>query len=550
MNIMNKVLLIGGTDPSGAGLQTDWKVINTLQETTQSTVQIQASSIVTAVTAQNTSAVLNNGVVSVELFSNQLMSIENQAFSAIKIGMLGNEFIIDALLDFFQHYLKKNPKTVVILDPVLMASSGGKLLTEAGRKLLLSKLLSYTTLITPNLDELALLSDLPVNSDSEIKIAARKILKLGAEAVLLKGGHIQTDKSVSNDLFISQNESFYLQGKRWSNRQNVRGTGCALATAIATFMAQSYCLTDSIVLAKAMLSQGIRQSVCDGTHQGVCEGVCEGICEEKHNTQVAKNSYQLQFSCKGFQARDLPVISAEKIPENANTKKYHFPDCGSKNLGIYPVVDSFAWIKKLVPLGVETIQLRIKADAADDSKDGTDGNDGNDNNKLNAKIETEIKQAIEYCRQYSTRLFINDHWQLAIKYQAYGIHLGQEDIEIADIQAIAKSGCRLGLSTHSYTEVARAHAIKPSYLALGPIFATTSKDMPWIPQGVAAVKKWVELLGDDYPLVAIGGIDYNRAALLKATGVGSVAMISSITHAEDYEKATQQLLELWGSHHS
>ena len=541
MNIMNKVLLIGGTDPSGAGLQTDWKVINTLQETTQSTVQIQANSIVTAVTAQNTSAVLNNGVVSVELFSNQLKSIENQAFSAIKIGMLGNEFIIDALLDFFQRYLKKHPKTVLILDPVLMASSGGKLLTEAGRKLLLSKLLSYTTLITPNLDELALLSDLPVNSDSEIKIAARKILKLGAEAVLLKGGHIQTDKSVSNDLFISQNESFYLQGKRWSNRQNVRGTGCALATAIATFMAQSYCLTDSIVLAKAMLSQGIRQSICDGTHQGVCQDVCE----DKRNTQVAKNSYQLQFSCKGFQVKDLPVISAEKMPENANTKKYHFPDCGSKNLGIYPVVDSFAWIKKLVPLGVETIQLRIKADA-----DGVDSENGNDNNKLNAKIETEIKQAIEYCRQYSTRLFINDHWQLAIKYRAYGIHLGQEDIETADIQAIAKSGCRLGLSTHSYTEVARAHAIKPSYLALGPIFATTSKDMPWIPQGVAAVKKWVELLGDDYPLVAIGGIDYNRAALLKATGVGSVAMISSITHAEDYEKATQQLLELWGSHHS
>jgi len=507
---MNKVLLIGGTDPSGAGLQTDWKVINSVQNA----VQVQASSIVTAVTAQNTSAVLNNGLLSAEHVNNQLKSIEDQQFSAIKIGMLGNELIIDSLITFLERYLEKYPETTIILDPVLTASSGGELLTSKGRNLLLSKLLQHITLITPNLDELALLSKSPVSNYSEIKIAAKKILKLGASAVLVKGGHIQTDKTVSNDLFINQNKHFYLQGKRWSDRQNVRGTGCALATAIASSIAQGYCLSDSLVIAKAMISQGIR------------------------NAQVDKNSYQLAFSTKSFQAKDLPRLLPELIPESdeelaPSATDYHFPDCGSKRLGIYPVVDSLAWLKKLVPLGIETIQLRIKDKNCNDS---------------NREVEAEIKEAIEYCRKYPTRLFINDYWQFAIKHQAYGIHLGQEDIETADIQAIAKSGCRLGLSTHSYTEVARAHAIKPSYLALGPIFATTSKDMPWIPQGVEAVKKWVELLGDDYPLIAIGGIDYDRAVLLKETGVGSVAMISSITHAEDYQQVTQQLLKLWRKH--
>jgi hydroxymethylpyrimidine kinase/phosphomethylpyrimidine kinase/thiamine-phosphate diphosphorylase len=88
-------------------------------------------------------------------------------------------------------------------------------------------------------------------------------------------------------------------------------------------------------------------------------------------------------------------------------------------------------------------------------------------------------------------------------------------------------------------------AINPSYIALGPVYATTSKVMPWIPQGVERVKQWTRLLGEQYPLVAIGGIDLDRAKTLKETGVGSVAMISAITQAADYQSATNALLQLW-----
>lgn len=207
-------------------------------------------------------------------------------------------------------------------------------------------------------------------------------------------------------------------------------------------------------------------------------------------------------------------------------EEYIFASCETKKLGIYPVVDSLAWIKKLVPLGVETIQLRIK-------------------DKQDADVEEIIVDAINFCKDYPVRLFINDYWRVAVKHKAYGIHLGQEDLSDTNLQAIIDAGCRLGVSTHSYQEVSRATSIKPSYIALGPIFATTSKDMPWIPQGVAAVTKWVDMLGDDYPLVAIGGINFERAQALKETGVGSVAMISAITESDDYEKATKELLALW-----
>lgn len=188
-------------------------------------------------------------------------------------------------------------------------------------------------------------------------------------------------------------------------------------------------------------------------------------------------------------------------------------------------------MEKLIDCGIQTIQLRIKTDT--------------ENPPSPEYVDAQVQQAVAVCQGRNIRLFINDHWQLAIKHGAYGIHLGQEDLYDADLHAIAKAGCRLGVSTHSYTEVARALWVNPSYIALGPIYATTSKDMPWVPQGAAAVERWVNLLKDDYPLVAIGGIDLPRAKALKPSGIGSVAMISAITKAPDYREAVKALLEAW-----
>ncbi|ATM99245.1 MULTISPECIES: thiamine phosphate synthase [Proteus] len=195
-----------------------------------------------------------------------------------------------------------------------------------------------------------------------------------------------------------------------------------------------------------------------------------------------------------------------------------------KKLGLYPVVDSIEWIERLLKTGVTTLQLRIKDKQPND-------------------VEQEIVEAIKLGKQYHARLFINDYWQLAIKHHAYGVHLGQEDLDIADLNAIKKAGLRLGISTHDETELQRAKALRPSYIALGHIFPTTTKDMPSKPQGLKALKHQVEQT-PNFPTVAIGGISLERVPDVVATGVGSIALVSAITKAPDWQQVTRKLLEL------
>lgn len=195
-------------------------------------------------------------------------------------------------------------------------------------------------------------------------------------------------------------------------------------------------------------------------------------------------------------------------------------------LGLYPVVDSVEWIARLLDAGVRTLQLRIK-------------------DKRDEEVEADVTAAIALARRYNARLFINDYWQLAIKHQAYGVHLGQEDLATTDLTAIRQAGLRLGLSTHDDMEIDVALAARPSYIALGHVFPTQTKQMPSAPQGLATLTRHVARLGD-YPTVAIGGISLSRAPEVLATGVGSIAVVSAITQADEWQQATRQLLDLAG----
>ena len=250
-----------------------------------------------------------------------------------------------------------------------------------------------------------------------------------------------------------------------------------------------------------------------------------------------------------------------------------FPDCGESALGLYPIVDSIAWVYLLLPLGVTTIQLRLK-------------------NKKDIDTENEIKQAITFAKKFQARLFINDYWQLAIKYKAYGVHLGQENLMHADIPAIYQAGLRLGISTHNDAEIEWALTIKPSYIACGPVFPTTSKKMLFGPLGIPQLQHWQQTLGShskmlideagpvtfvtpscsqaardggpnegdtrfckeqstslrqqqtlNYPLVAIGGINLDNLSQVLATKVNGIAMISAITQADDPIATTQEFLK-------
>jgi thiamine-phosphate pyrophosphorylase/hydroxymethylpyrimidine kinase/phosphomethylpyrimidine kinase/thiamine-phosphate diphosphorylase len=190
-------------------------------------------------------------------------------------------------------------------------------------------------------------------------------------------------------------------------------------------------------------------------------------------------------------------------------------------IGFYPVVPTADWVQRLLGWGVRTIQLRIKA--VDHSP---------------AEIALQVREAVEAGRAVpGAQVFINDHWQLALAAGAYGVHLGQEDLDTADIEALRRSGARLGLSTHTPAELARAHAVQPSYLAIGPIYPTTLKVMPYEPVGLERLKQWSKQ-ARPYPAVAIGGISLERLPGVLACGVDGVAVVSAVTLATDPQQAT------------
>lgn len=193
-----------------------------------------------------------------------------------------------------------------------------------------------------------------------------------------------------------------------------------------------------------------------------------------------------------------------------------------RQIGLYPVVDSSHWVEMLLPLGIKCIQLRIK-------------------NAHPAQLREDIKHSISLAKKFDALLFINDYWELAIELGADGLHLGQEDLLTADIGKIQAAGLYLGISTHCPDEVARAVAISPSYIACGPIYPTTSKVMPFQPQGIKQLQHWRRTL--HYPLVAIGGINLQRTPEVLATGVDGIALISAITQAPDPIATTQQFLQ-------
>ena len=196
-------------------------------------------------------------------------------------------------------------------------------------------------------------------------------------------------------------------------------------------------------------------------------------------------------------------------------------------IGFYPVVPTADWVESLLDWGVRTVQLRIKA--ADHT--------------LN-EIAVQVRAAVVAGNKIpGAQVFINDHWKLALAEKAYGVHLGQEDLDTADIEALRSAGMRLGLSTHTPAELARAKAVQPSYLAIGPIYPTTLKVMSYEPVGLERLAEWARHAAP-YPVVAIGGISLVRISGVLACGVDGVAVVSAVTLAANAQQAALEGLAL------
>jgi thiamine-phosphate pyrophosphorylase len=193
----------------------------------------------------------------------------------------------------------------------------------------------------------------------------------------------------------------------------------------------------------------------------------------------------------------------------------------------YVIVDSAAWIARLLPCGVKLVQLRIK-------------------DRPDAIIRTEIAEAKALCSRYGTKLIVNDYWQHALDAGCDFIHLGQTDLDSADLAAIRRAGLRLGVSTHDEAELSRALETGPDYIALGPIYPTILKAMAFAPQGLPRLAEWKSKIGK-IPLVGIGGITLERAVGVLEAGADSAAVVTDITRnadpeqrARDWVKATRR----------
>jgi thiamine-phosphate pyrophosphorylase len=179
----------------------------------------------------------------------------------------------------------------------------------------------------------------------------------------------------------------------------------------------------------------------------------------------------------------------------------------------YPIVPDLGWLERLVPLGVKTIQLRLKDAPREETL-------------------RQIKGGLDICARHGCDLIVNDYWREAIEVGAGFVHLGQEDLAAADVTAIKRAGLRLGISTHSHEELAIALAAHPDYVALGPIYETKLKAMKWGPQGLDKITDWKSRIGA-LPLCAIGGITPERASGVLAAGADCVAVITDFfTHPD------------------
>jgi thiamine-phosphate pyrophosphorylase len=186
----------------------------------------------------------------------------------------------------------------------------------------------------------------------------------------------------------------------------------------------------------------------------------------------------------------------------------------------YLIVDDLRWIERLVPLGVKLVQLRSK-------------------DRSESELRRQVRAASALCQRHGAQLILNDYWQLAIDEGCDFVHLGQEDLAEADLSAIRSAGIRLGVSTHDDAELETALAVDPAYVALGPVYPTILKKMPWAPQGLERVQEWKKRAGKT-PLVAIGGLTVERIAGVLAMGADHVAVVTDISLHADPEARTRQ----------
>lgn len=514
---------ISGADCSGgAGIAADIKTGHSLG--------VEVCHLITANTVQNSHKLLSINPTDVKVLAQQAQALRfDKPPCVIKIGLIANSVQISWLVNLLLELKQQIKGLIVVYDPVGQASVGGSLSTIHADALL--PLMPLLDVITPNLLEAKQLEKLTSDTtkNDNLKIA-ENVIKLGCHAVIVKGGHennINDENITKSQTYCfdtclekqstNSQQPFSLQSYQlrspYINTSYSHGGGCSFATALACFLGHRYLLRDAFTLTKAYINQGLI--------------IAKQL--QAYRISAEKNEPTAQHYYGAFEQSVWPTDASffPKVTGLTNNKYQHLPAfagldlAANERLGLYPVVDSIEWLERLLPLKINIMQLRIK-------------------NKSDDELDAIVKKAVTLAKKYQCRLFINDYWQLAIKHNAYGVHIGQEDLAQANLSAISDANLRLGISTHGCYEFLLAQQLQPSYLAVGAIFPTKTKDMTGQIQGLDNLRQIMNL-ATNIPVVAIGGINQQRAAQVWKTGVSAVAVVTAITQAKKPTEATKTL---------
>lgn len=457
---------IAGTDSGGgAGLAADQRAADALG--------VHCCTIVAGITAQSTTEVTHIEATPPAVLQAQLDTLAvDLPPSVIKTGLLGSAANVRVLADFIDR-LRTRQSLALVVDPVLRASTGAALADAELRAAYRDLLLPRATVITPNQAEaVALLGD---NAPNDIPAQARALRALGCEAVVITGGDaalIQHHDSLSLDWLDSPQARGWLSLPRERTPHN-HGTGCTFASALAAALALGWVVADAAVLAKMAATFALRHARAVGRGVGPV---------------IARPGFASEPSL-------LPQLSLDEQPPALWCTRVR-----GRDPGVYAIVDSADRVQAvLAPRPtVDTVQLRLKRPV------------GLDETTWQAQLHDAITRSQRAADAAGVLLVINDHWQAALQAGARALHLGQDDLmaltphDHAQLAAARAQGVQLGISSHSLWELCRAAGLQPDLIACGPIWPTTTKDMPWHPQGLDNLVWWAHMA--PAPVVGIGGI--------------------------------------------
>ncbi|MGI9217278.1 MAG: bifunctional hydroxymethylpyrimidine kinase/phosphomethylpyrimidine kinase [Hydrogenophaga sp.] len=457
---------IAGTDSGGgAGLAADQRAADALG--------VHCCTVVAGVTAQSTTEVTHIETTPPAVLQAQLDTLAaDMPPRVIKTGLLGSAANVRVLADFIDRLRAQQPLALVV-DPVLRASTGAALADAELRVAYRDLLLPRATVITPNQAEaLALLGE---QAPRDIPAQARALRALGCTAVVITGGDAGATGPISGlslDWLDTPQATGWLSLPRERTPHN-HGTGCTFASALASALALGWVVADAAVLAKMAATFALRHARAVGRGVGPV---------------IARPGFATEPSL-------LPQLSLDEQAPDVWTTRVR-----GRAPGVYAIVDSAERAQAVLRARptVDTLQLRMKRPAG--LHDATWGQ----------HLREAIARSQRAADAAGVLLVVNDHWQAALAEGARALHLGQDDLlaltapDHARLAAARAQGVQLGISSHSLWELCRAAALQPDLIACGPVWATTTKDMPWVPQGLDNLAWWAHMA--PAPVVGIGGI--------------------------------------------